>query len=277
MPSRDRRDHWVVAGDDQAGWPPDQYRGGYGQTGGYDAGNGYAAGNGSGRAAAPPGGQYSAGARYNGAYDGGWEPAEQSWPAGTEYAEPTWPAGGAYTQPAGQARGGYADPGYQPRHVGRYPVRSAPPPTSAYPPGSRPTEPVLARRGVTASATARVPAAAPEEESADPGRTRLSAVLWTLGFYLVPVVVYLIWAATLSGDPPAGCVGPDGGPCPPPRTAAFTNLTESALALAGALFASLVISLGLARLAGEWRGFTVGFAASVIGAGAVTLFVSAIG
>jgi hypothetical protein len=90
-------------------------------------------------------------------------------------------------------------------------------------------------------------------------------------------VVYLIWAVTLSGDPPAGCIGPDGGPCPPPRTAALSNFTGAALALAGALFASLVISLGLARLAGDWRGFTIGFAASVIGAGSVTLFVSAIG
>jgi hypothetical protein len=103
------------------------------------------------------------------------------------------------------------------------------------------------------------------------------ALLWTAGFFVVPVLLYLVWAATRSGAAPVNCVDATGAACVSPRTAAGSSFVRMLPGLAGALSLALLAMAGLRRIAVGWRAGTVGFAASVIGAGAATMIAGLLG
>lgn len=102
-------------------------------------------------------------------------------------------------------------------------------------------------------------------------------LMWTIGCFAVPVLLYLAWAATRSGAAPDGCLDPGSGLCRSSRKEAVTALMRGAPGLVGALLLAVLVAAGLRRLAATWRAGTVGLAAAVIGAGVVTMIASAFG
>lgn len=236
LPPGDEPAGWVVAGEEQHGWvaPP---------------GNGW-----SGQAPAepdpapdPPPGWYAT-------------PSDPGY-GGRRYGEPAAPA-----YPGYQAEPSYPpDPGYSPPEQSTYPPPSYPGPPSYPPPATEPAR----RPHPDARRLGRQRPPPPPDEPAPPGWT--SALLWTIGAFLVPALVYLGWALTLSGAAPAGCLDAAGVSCAPPRTEAVDRLVDSLPALGGALTLALLVALVVRRIAQDWRGMTVGLAAAVIGAGLATL------
>jgi hypothetical protein len=103
------------------------------------------------------------------------------------------------------------------------------------------------------------------------------ALAWTIGVFVVPMLVYLGWAFTRSGGAPAGCAEAVGAACRPPRVEAAGNLLSALPALAGALGVALLVTVGLRRLATSWRAGSVGVAAAVIGGGIATVIGSILG
>jgi hypothetical protein len=103
------------------------------------------------------------------------------------------------------------------------------------------------------------------------------ALLWTAGFFVVPVLLYLVWAATRSGTAPVNCIDATGAVCASPRAAALSGLAGLLPGLAGALALAMLAMVGLRRIATNWRAGTVGFAAGVIGAGAATMIAGLFG
>lgn len=99
----------------------------------------------------------------------------------------------------------------------------------------------------------------------------MPALVWTLGCFLVPVALYLVWAATRSGSPPPDCLDSTGAPCPSPRTAALDDLVGMVPGLIGAAALAMLAAAGLRLLVNTWRAAAVGIAAAVIGAGTATL------
>ncbi|QSB14790.1 hypothetical protein JQS43_25675 [Natronosporangium hydrolyticum] len=150
----------------------------------------------------------------------------------------------------------------------------------AYPAQQRHHQPHVAAAGARAAATVAEPLSEspvePVDEAAPARPGLLGTLLWTLGAFLVPLLVYLGWAATLSTTPRPGCVDVAGGPCPGPRAQAVTNLLNVLPAVVVALGAALLLALGIRYIAVTWRSYKVAFAASVIGAGVTTLLVSAL-
>lgn len=105
----------------------------------------------------------------------------------------------------------------------------------------------------------------------------MPTLAWTIGCFLIPVMIYLVWAATRSGTPPPDCVDDSGAPCPAPRTAALGELVNVAPGLAGAVTLALLAAVGLRLMIETWRSFAIGAAAAVVGAGAATLIASVVG
>jgi hypothetical protein len=120
--------------------------------------------------------------------------------------------------------------------------------------------------------TARRPARDAPVPTDEP--TWAPALAWTIGLFVVPVLLYLVWAATRDGVAPAGCLDASGMPCPSPRDSALQGLVAFLPGLAGALTLAMVTVLGLRRIAGNWRPSTVALAAAVIGGGTATLIAS---
>jgi hypothetical protein len=113
----------------------------------------------------------------------------------------------------------------------------------------------------------------PDDDPADdPGW--MPALAWTAGLFVVPVLLYLLWAATRAGEAAPGCIDSSGAPCDSPRAEALAGIANILPSLAGALTLALLATLGLRRIAATWRSSTVAFAASVIGAGTATLIAS---
>ena len=113
----------------------------------------------------------------------------------------------------------------------------------------------------------------PDDDPADdPGW--MPALAWTAGLFVVPVLLYLLWAATRAGEAAPGCIDSGGAPCDSPRADALAGLANILPSLAGALTLALLATLGLRRIAAAWRSSTVALAASVIGAGTATLIAS---
>lgn len=177
-----------------------------------------------------------------------------------ELPEPGYPADPYQTNP-------YQTDPYQtgPYSPEPYPPAAPYDPPPAYPPEPpTPAYPAVRRRPP--------PPPPPADDLVEPPAPAWApALLWTVGLFLVPVLVYLGWALTLSGVAPAACVDGAGDPCPPPRTDEVRQLGDALPAIAAALALSLLVALGIRRIAGDWRGFTVGFAGAVIGAGLTTL------
>jgi hypothetical protein len=112
----------------------------------------------------------------------------------------------------------------------------------------------------------------------DPVPATMPALTWTVGFFLVPALLFLAWALTRSGVAPSACVDAvGGGPCPSPRAEAVGSLADALPALGGALALAMLAAAALRRLATAWRPATVGLAAAVIGAGIATLVAAVVG
>jgi hypothetical protein len=99
---------------------------------------------------------------------------------------------------------------------------------------------------------------------------------WAVGVFVVPMLLYLAWAFTRSGVAEAGCVDASGAPCLSPRAEAAENLLGVLPAITGAFMLSLLISIGLRRIATSWRADSVGLAAAVMGTGVATVVATAL-
>lgn len=105
----------------------------------------------------------------------------------------------------------------------------------------------------------------------------MPALAWTVGCFLVPVALYLVWAATRSGTPPPDCLDDRGAPCPAPRTTALGGLVSIAPGLIGAVTLALLVMVGLRLMIDTWRPAAIGIAAAVVGAGTATLIATVVG
>jgi hypothetical protein len=106
-----------------------------------------------------------------------------------------------------------------------------------------------------------------EDEPANYAGAFIATGCW----YVVPIIGYVIWAATMSTDPRPGCVNAFGVPCPAPRAEAFTNLIDSVPQIAVALALSITVAMFLGWATTGWRAWTIGFASAVLGAGMATV------
>ena len=88
---------------------------------------------------------------------------------------------------------------------------------------------------------------------------------------MVPLIGYVIWAATLSSQPRPGCVDAFGMQCPAPRAEAFTNLLDGVPQIAVALALGITVAMFLGWATSGWRAWTIGFASAVLGAGMATV------
>lgn len=179
-----------------------------------------------------------------------------AWPTSSDQGEdPRYPGYGGY----GAGYGGHGTgPGYGTDPDATY-VYPAVPPTT---PRRTPRRPV------------------PDEPPADDvvdDPTWMPALAWTAGFFVVPVLLYVLWAATRAGEAAPGCIDSSGLPCDSPRAEALAGLASILPSLAGALTLALLATLALRRIAVNWRPSTVAFAASIIGAGTATLIASLLG
>lgn len=127
----------------------------------------------------------------------------------------------------------------------------------------------------------RVPAGRPppdeDDDLGDDEPAYLPAIGWTAGWFIAPVLAYLTWALTRSGTAPAGCITAAGDPCPPPRDEALAAFLGNSPELASALALALLVALIFRWITRTWRSGTVGLAAAVVGAGAATLLITALG
>lgn len=218
-------------------------------------------------------------------------------PAAQQYPDPPYgspqqyggqPSPGPYAREDPYARGGwydrgpgqrYAEPAPEPRHAG-YGEPRRPEGEGRYPPA--PAEPVAPRPAAGSRARPSRPAPAPppdeppDDEGPDPS---LPATLgFTISMFLAPLLIYLGSALSLlSGEARPGCVDAAGAPCPSPRAHAVQSLVDAAPALLVALMLALLLAVGIRRIAMTWRPYKIGFAAAAIGAGVVTLTVTALG
>jgi hypothetical protein len=205
-----------------------------------------------------------------------------SWVVAGEDPAPSysWPEHEApdYRQPPQRYGQGWHDP-----RADRYPPQQPPYQASPY---QTPADPYGGYDPPPARYPAAYPARQPprrqpppqaDEPDDEPAPPLAPALSWTIAAYLVPLLLYLGWAFTRSGDVPAGCVDASGGPCPSPRVEAAENLLGVLPAIVGALVLALLIALGLRRMATGWRAVSIGLAAAVIGGGIATFAAAALG
>lgn len=113
-----------------------------------------------------------------------------------------------------------------------------------------------------------------EDEEAEPRGGYLPAVFAAAIWYGAAVALYVVWALTRGDTPEPNCLDPAGDPCPAPRTGALNSLVDATPPLATAVGLSLVLALIVRWSIPTWRSATVGFVASVVGAGIATLVFS---
>jgi hypothetical protein len=109
-----------------------------------------------------------------------------------------------------------------------------------------------------------------EVESPRP-RNYVYAALAALGWFIIPVAIYLGYAFLLNDQPPPGCNGASTPECLTPRAEALQNLFGNVPLVTITVSVSILIALVLRRVASGWRTLTVGFASAVVGAGAATV------
>jgi hypothetical protein len=119
----------------------------------------------------------------------------------------------------------------------------------------------------------RRPAVMPNDEDEDDevaygyAGAGLASVTW----FGLPIGAFLLWAVFLGGTARADCVVAGGQPCPAPRDAAFTTFAAHLPQVGVAIVLSVVVALLIRLVSPFWRPATVGFAASVVGAGVTTV------
>jgi hypothetical protein len=110
-----------------------------------------------------------------------------------------------------------------------------------------------------------------DEFEATARRDYLSVLMWTFGWYAVPIVVLVLRALFLSGQPEASCVSPNLSGCTSPRAEALSDLIANAPLWCFALVGALTLALVLRWASDTWRAGTIGFCAAVVSGGAVTV------
>ena len=98
-----------------------------------------------------------------------------------------------------------------------------------------------------------------------------SALMWTFGFYAVPLVVLILRALFLSGEPDAACVEADLSGCSSPRADALGDLIANAPLWASRSVGALTLAVVLRWASDSWRAATIGFCAAVVSGGAMTV------
>jgi hypothetical protein len=104
----------------------------------------------------------------------------------------------------------------------------------------------------------------------------VAAMLYTVLWFAVPMVLWVLWSLTLSGEASANCVDDTGVPCASERTEALTTLTDNLPRMLGTMVFSILIAAVLRWVSSSWKAATVGFAAAVVGGGLATVGISAI-
>jgi hypothetical protein len=111
-----------------------------------------------------------------------------------------------------------------------------------------------------------------DEEEEPPGpRNYVYAALAALGWFIIPVAIYLGYAFLLNDQPPPGCNGASTPECLTPRAEALQNLFGNVPLVTITVSVSILIALVLRKVASGWRTLTVGFASAVVGSGAATV------
>jgi hypothetical protein len=93
----------------------------------------------------------------------------------------------------------------------------------------------------------------------------------SVAWFGLPLGAFLAWAVLLGGTARADCVDAGGRPCPAPREAAFSTFTAHLPQVGVAIVLSVIVALLIRLVSPFWRAATVGFAASVVGAGVTTV------
>ncbi|HEU4424343.1 MAG TPA: hypothetical protein VFR67_17590 [Pilimelia sp.] len=156
-----------------------------------------------------------------------------------------------------------------------------PPPAASPPyreiPRQRATAPVPRRPAPVPRRPAPTPPPAEDERDDEtvPGGY-LASALYTVMWYAVPIVAWVVWSLTLNGEAAANCVEDTGIPCASERTEALSTLIDTLPRVGGTLLLSLVVAMVLRWVSESWRAATVGFAAAVVGGGAATVILSVV-
>jgi hypothetical protein len=117
----------------------------------------------------------------------------------------------------------------------------------------------------------------PDEDDLDDGfeaaarRDYWSVLIWTFGWYAVPIIVLVLRALFLPGQAGASCASANLSGCSSPRAAALADLLANAPLWCFALVGALTLALVLRWASDSWRAATIGFCAAVVSGGAVTV------
>ena len=122
-----------------------------------------------------------------------------------------------------------------------------------------------------------VPPARFDDDDEPPVYGYFGAAFATISWYTIPATLYLLWSFLLDGRPRGNCVDPLGNPCLSPRDQALHNLISNLPRIGVAIALSLVVAMLIRWITSTWRGLTVGFAATVVGAGVTTVLFSVLG
>jgi hypothetical protein len=93
----------------------------------------------------------------------------------------------------------------------------------------------------------------------------------SVAWFGLPLGAFLLWAVLLGGTARADCVDAGGRACPAPRDAAFSTFSAHLPQVGVAIVLSVIVALLIRLVSPYWRAATVGFAASVVGAGVTTV------
>ncbi len=111
-----------------------------------------------------------------------------------------------------------------------------------------------------------------DEEDDEPASKRdyWMALLWTLIWFAIPLIVLVLRAVTQSGETSSVCESGLGA-CSSPRGQALADLIDNSPVWLVALGAALGLSVVLRWASDSWRAMTIGFCASVVAGGAITV------
>ncbi|HCT80512.1 MAG TPA: hypothetical protein DGG94_15045 [Micromonosporaceae bacterium] len=110
-----------------------------------------------------------------------------------------------------------------------------------------------------------------DEDEAAIKRDYWTALLWTSGWYAVPIIILVLRALLLSGDPDPVCTAAGLGGCTSPRADALATLISNAPLWCFSLVGALTLALVLRWASDSWRAATIGFCAAVVSGGAMTV------
>lgn len=98
-----------------------------------------------------------------------------------------------------------------------------------------------------------------------------TVLLWTFGWYAVPIIVLALRTLFLSADPDAACVRAGLSNCSSPRADALAQLIANAPLWCFAMVGALALAVVLRWASDTWRAGTIGFCAAVVSGAAMTV------